>query len=124
MLVKWTSFSREMLTVGVLSCVSTSNLIYNHSTLQLCSLQSMIVIRPVAYNTTLTFKQVKKHCYLLYSPGLGLEGDVVPVKKRIARNVLFPAKAAIYKNDENMQKYEDIRKVCVASGINNRWIMI
>lgn len=42
--------------------------------------------------------------------GLGFKGDVVTVSKRLARNHMFPASVAEYVTEENLKKYEHIRK--------------
>jgi len=47
----------------------------------------------------------------LFLIGLGFKGDIVTVSKRLARNHMFPASVADYVTDENLKKYEDIRKV-------------
>jgi len=49
----------------------------------------------------------------LIMSGLGFKGDVVSVSKRLARNHMFPASVAEYLTEENLKKYEEIRKVTV-----------
>jgi len=52
--------------------------------------------------------------------GLGFKGDIVTVSKRLARNHMFPASVAEYVTEENLKKYEHIRKVIFDTG----WIYI
>jgi len=42
--------------------------------------------------------------------GLGFQGDVVTVSKRLARNHMLPVGVAEYVSEDNLSKYEQIRK--------------
>ena len=44
-------------------------------------------------------------------PGLGFEGDVITVPKRLARNHMLPVGVAEYVCPQNLKKYDKIRTV-------------
>lgn len=48
---------------------------------------------------------------LLFCPGLGFAGDIVKIKKKIARNHMLPTGAGLYVTPENIAKTEHLRKV-------------
>ena len=43
--------------------------------------------------------------------GVGLQGEVLEVTKRLARNMLLPAGAAVYASPENLARNEEQREV-------------
>ena len=50
-------------------------------------------------------------CFIGVILGVGLQGEVLEVTKRLARNMLLPAGAAVYASPENLARNEEQREV-------------
>ena len=48
---------------------------------------------------------------MLYKSGIGIRGDVVSVKRDLFHNELFPGGLAVYASPENIEEFEEERRV-------------
>ena len=67
--------------------------------------QSKVMLLSSSTETSLSF---------LYFEGVGIRGDVVTVNRDTFHDELFPAGLAVYASPENIEEFEEERKVSCA----------